>query len=497
MRDIPFQRYAGRVFAHGVYGLPSLGAYRVPRGVALVLGTLAVLVLLRALGFVDDDGLFLAAGPVGLLQTLQAEKNELEREQDSIHAAAEKSGWSDDLRERDDVIAARIETLNADIRRTERHREAEGLEEAVLKGIAEEVISERDLVAKLPTPFSSSNTPLGEQLLAVARSTGAGKPVDARLTQINAAAAGLNERVDSEGGFLVQHDTSDELLQEAYETGVMVRRTRQRPVTGTGLKIRAVDETSRATGSRKGGIQVYWSGEADEVTATKPKFRVIDLDLDRVMGVYYATDELLQDATALQADVSGWFREEFGFAFDDAVIRGNGVGQPLGVLNSPALVSVAKEAGQAADTLVAANFHKMFARMPARSLRNATWFNNQDTWPQIFALEDTAGHRIYLPGGRIDDAPFGLIHGRPIEPIEQASTIGDQGDVLFLDLNQYLWISKGGIEAATSIHVEFLSGQTAFRFRVRVNGAPIPASAVAPYKGSATLSPFVTLDARA
>jgi HK97 family phage major capsid protein len=86
--------------------------------------------------------------------------------------------------------------------------------------------------------------------------------------------------------------------------------------------------------------------------------------------------------------------------------------------------------------------------------------------------------------------------GRTIVPSEQASALGDVGDINLWNLDQYLWIRKGGIAAATSIHVQFLTGETAFRFVVRANGQPIPNAAITPFKGTSTQSPFVSLAAR-
>ncbi len=441
--------------------------------------------------------------PTSLYQTLTAEREQLAREEAQIvEAATAAGGLTDEHRERLKAIDERVTAIDADLSALEKARDRARSAPAAI--VDEEIVeaaaaaSERALAA-LPRPFGGSRA-LGEQLIAVAKASKKGAPVDARLIEyeqaVMGAAAGLNERVDSEGGFLVQHDVSNELLQEAYDSGQVVSRTRQRPVTGTGIKIRAVDETSRADGARMGGIQAFWTGEADEFQASKPKFRVIDQDLDKLTGLYYATDELLEDADALQAEVEGWFTEEFSFKFDDAVLRGTGAGMPLGVLNSGALITQAAEGGQAADSLVTKNLHNMFARMRPRSLARAAWFINQEVWPQLFGLEDSEGHLIYLPGGRLNEAPFGTILGLPVYPIEQASALGDVGDVTLMDLNQYLWIRKGGIQAATSIHVEFLTGQTAFRFVVRANGQPIPAAPITPYKGSNTLSPFVALAAR-
>jgi hypothetical protein len=64
----------------------------------------------------------------------------------------------------------------------------------------------------------------------------------------------------------------------------------------------------------------------------------------------YCTDELLQDARALDAFLREACPNEIAFATDDAIINGVGGGQPLGILNAESKISVSKETGQAAAT---------------------------------------------------------------------------------------------------------------------------------------------------
>jgi HK97 family phage major capsid protein len=265
------------------------------------------------------------------------------------------------------------------------------------------------------------------------------------------------------------------------------------------LTVPGVDETSRVDGSRSGGIRAYWEGEADTFTSSKPKFRAIELKAKKLTGLCYATDELLEDTSALGAFVANGFKDEFGFKIDDAIIRGTGAGMPLGILNSGALVSVAKESGQAVDTITSANVMAMFARMFPRSVSKAKWYINQAAWPQIFQLSlavGTGGIPLFIEPGKIADAPYGALLGRPIVPLEQCAALGDVGDILFGDMSQYLLAAKGGIKADSSMHVLFTTSEMAYRFVLRMDGQPIRKSALTAFKGSDTTSPFLTVAAR-
>ena len=167
-----------------------------------------------------------------------------------------------------------------------------------------------------PTPAKDTEkrfSSFGEQLMAAYRAAMPGGKVDERLS--TRAASGLNETTPSDGGFLVQQDFVTELLKRTYETGILASKVKKIPIStnANGMKINAIDEDSRANGSRWGGVQTYWEGEADELTASKPKFRQMELSLKKLTGLCYATDELLQDAAALEAVIRQAFAEEFGF----------------------------------------------------------------------------------------------------------------------------------------------------------------------------------------
>ena len=339
-----------------------------------------------------------------------------------------------------------------------------------------------------------------EFLSAVYAASKQGATPDQRLLMQNAA-SGMGESVPSDGGFLVGEDFAKELLQKTYETGVLASKCRKIPIspTSNALEANGIDETSRANGSRWGGIQSFWENEADALSGKKPKFNKVELKLKKLTGLCYATDELLQDAVALEAIIGQAFAEEFGFRMDDAIMNGLGAGQPLGFMNSGALVSVAKETSQVAGTIVTQNILKMWSRCWGRSRQDAVWLINQDIEPQLSQLTlnvGTGGIPVYMPASGLSGLPYSTLFGRPVIPVEQANTIGSQGDISLVDLSQYLLIDKGGINAASSIHVRFLYDESVFRFIYRVDGQPIWKSALVPFKGSNTLSPFVTLAAR-
>ena len=347
-------------------------------------------------------------------------------------------------------------------------------------------------------PFKSSGDFFAAVILA-GKAAMLGGEIDPRLQKLGVA-SGVNESVSSEGGFLVGTDQSAELLTRVYETGQLASKCRQIPISAgaNGTKINGVDETSRASGSRYGGIRGYWASEASTVASSQPKFRKIELTLKKLMALVYATEEQLADSLQLQAFINEAVPSELAFLMDDAILSGLGAGQPLGILTMGAgtgFVSQAAEAAQTAATVNSSNVAKMLGRMLASSAANAEWFINQDVFSQL-PLMSIANQPIFTPPGGFSASPYGTLLGKPINVIEQASTLGTVGDIGLLDLSQYALATKGGVNSAASMHVRFLYDEQVFKFTMRVDGQPMHNSVLTPFKGSNTQSPFVFLAAR-
>ena len=313
--------------------------------------------------------------------------------------------------------------------------------------------------------------------------------------------SGMSEGIGSDGGFLVQTDTSTNILARVYNVGEILRRVDMTTISANSnaMTFYAEDETSRADGSRRGGILAYWRAEAGTVTASQPNFREINLKLKSLMALVYATDELLNDAQALGSWVMRNLPEELRFVAENSIINGTGAGMPQGILNAGALISVTPETGQAAATVVSANIWKMYARMYAPSVNRAVWLISQSVWPELFNLSigvGTGGSALFVPPGGISAAPYGTLMGRPVIPVEYMPAVGTVGDIMFVDLGEYQAITKGGIAADQSMHVRFINGEQTFRFIWRIDGQSKWNSALTPFNAGDTQSPFIALTTR-
>jgi HK97 family phage major capsid protein len=359
------------------------------------------------------------------------------------------------------------------------------------------------------TPTNWNFSSLGDFALSVKHACLKGGEWDRRLIHSERLAAATiygSEGTGADGGFAVPPDFRTTVMEAVLGEDSLLRLCDQITTAGKSMTF-PVDETTPWQST--GGIQAYWGGEGGTKTQSKPALQERTVKLDKIYALVPVTDELIEDAPAMDGYLRRKAPAKIAYKVNEAILQGDGVGKPLGILNSPATVSVAKESSQVADTIVANNIIKMYSRMYAPHRSKAVWVMNQDIEPQLLKLSipgtDNTGNSVtgwgglvYLPANGFSGSPFGTLFGRPVIPSQAAETLGDKGDIFFADFSMYLALLRGGVNPRVdvSMHLWFDQDLTAFRFVLRVGGMPWWSAPVAARDGSATYSPFVTLDER-
>lgn len=421
---------------------------------------------------------------------------ELRAQKSQLAADAEKlvgEGKFDEV----DAKSAEMEKINANIARLEKlHAAAAGRSEPIdgYDGVLHDggKVEDKGTVK----PFAS----LGEQLQAI-YDVAKGKARDTRLDKVNAAALGTNGGNGPDGGFLLQTDFAGQILESAVQGSPLLNRLDRYTCSSAANAMRWLyaDETD-VSKSVFGGIQMYWASEAATVAASKPQFREVKLDLEKMMGFAYCTDEMTQDA----AFMSGFFGNAFALAAErlliDSVVSGDGVGKPLGILNSGALITVAKETSQAAGTFTGDNAIKMQARSMPRGRERLVWVMHPDMEEQLPYLAIKSGDAakfLWNPEGGLGGFDTQRVLNKPVIFEDSCSALGKAGDVLLIDPLQYILLTKGTAKQDWSVHIEFLTAQNCFRMIFRCNGAPKVNTPLTIRNSTKTRSPFIGLADRA
>lgn len=436
--------------------------------------------------------------------------------------------WKELFTKARDLYAKAAETEDGDERKSliEQAEDAEGRAEAAKKAAdidaEEKAWSERQPVEnggyviedevdrKAKDPELEDYKSFGDQLMDIYRAGPGGRKPTPRLLKAHQEAykavnrgkaiSGASELVPPDGGFLVQEDFAGMLVKPDMMSAPIMSRCRRIPLSAgaNSTRLYGVAETDRGTGNRWGGIQGYWLAEADQITSSHPTFRQIRLEPHKVAALAYATDEVLSDAAQLEAVIGQSAREELVWLVENAIINGTGAGQPLGIMNAPCVIAQAIEVGQAADTVVAENVINMWARRYVRG--SYVWFISQDVFPQLIQMDlavGTGGALVFMPPGGLSGGQYGTLFGAPVIEIEYADNLGDTGDIILADMNQYLLCDKGSVQSAQSIHIRFDYDEMCFRFIYRVDGQPAWNSAITPANDGDTVGPFIYLAERA
>jgi len=343
---------------------------------------------------------------------------------------------------------------------------------------------------------------LGDYLKDVAQATRSkGNSVPKKLQEMRAV-LGMSESVGQDGAFLVQSDHAEMLYSNAKDAGFIASKCLEVVCSSksNSTTFNQVDETSLARGSLFGGVSAAFVGEGGTISASKPKFRQVDIKLNKLTAAAYITEEQLEDASQLNSFVGAAFPYVMKDELDYHILWGNGAGVPLGVFNSGALITVAKESGpQTADTIVGENINKMVDRLLEANPSSTIFLGHPDTLAQLrvayVAQGSVSAKSVYADPGLFPGSQANLA-GYPFAKSQQCKALGDLGDLLLADFSKYVLFRKSGVKAAQSSHVEFLTDQMVFKWTVRVSGMPSLNNVLTDRHGSNTRSPFITLEAR-
>lgn len=432
---------------------------------------------------------------------LQNKMQEISAEIDGIIAAFDDAGTDIDaegvkkiraLKDKRDKIAEQIDVRNASTGTTRptTPREAPSRE----PGTGRDTVPATARNARNEGTFGFAS--FGEFAITCRQSAAGNSEALSRLT--NVATTYGNEGTGADGGYAVPPDFRSTIWKKVMGEDSLLSRAEPFVTSGNSITFPADETTPWQT---TGGILCFWESEGGVITPSKPALQLKNLRLVKLTALVPVSEELLEDAPGIESYLRIKAPEKMVAKINTAVLRGTGVGQPLGILNHASLVTVAAEASQDVNTINYANLTKMWSRMYAPSRRNAIWIINQDIEPQLLnlAFREDASSPVpaYMPAGGLSASPYGTLFGRPVVPVMAASTLGTVGDIILADMSQYMALTKGQqIRTDVSMHLYFDQAVTAFRFIFRLNGTPLWGSAITPENGTTTLSPFVALETR-
>ena len=311
-------------------------------------------------------------------------------------------------------------------------------------------------------------------------------------------AATATEGVPSDGGFLVTVEVASGVFARAVEESVWLRiGARLEPMNSETKIINALDDYDESEDA-EATLKADWQAEATEATAQVMKLRRVELHARKLVVLAAASNELAEDAPGYIDALQGALSRAIAKKFDRAVLVGTGAAMPLGVLNSPATVTVSKEAGQAADTLEWENIVGMWARLAPGSHERAFWLMHPTCLPEALSMSLVIGVGGTQPRGVFESGgPTGYqLLGRPVVVTSRVKPLGDLGDVILVDPTQIAVGVRRQLTIERSEQAFFSSDRLAIRGKFRGDARPLWESTRTLVDGSTTVGPVVVLEAR-
>lgn len=238
-----------------------------------------------------------------------------------------------------------------------------------------------------------------------------------------------------------------------------------------------------------GGMAFTWNKQQGQTLAeTEPVFQDNALLCELAQGIVVASNQLVQDGGEALAQYLTWAAVEcMAWGVDYACFNGNGINQPLGVINSPAVNRVTRTGG---GSIVQQDLANMISGLLPACFRRAIWCCSPTS------LTDICNLSAYFVNTGLDSANglVGTLFGRPLYVTEKLPALGTTGDILLMDPVLYALASRQ-LEVAASDQVPgyFERNQVVYRFIWRGNGQPLVNGTATLADGTTTAGAFVTL----
>ncbi len=291
------------------------------------------------------------------------------------------------------------------------------------------------------------------------------------------------------GGFAVPTQFRPELLSVTPQEAIMRPRATVIPAgdpPDAKISMPALDQT--ANQNVYGGVVVYKVAEGGAPTETNLRIREVSLEPAEMGGYIQITDKLLRNWGAASALLSTQLRKAMIGFEDTQFYSGNGVSGPLGIINAPCRVDVARTT---ASSIVTADINSMISRVKMGG--NFVWIASQTCLPQLLTVRDTNNNNLFATN-YTQAIPNSLL-GIPVVFFDRSVALGTRGDLILVDASYYLIKDGSGPFVSASEHVAFVNNITTIKIVWNVDGKPW-LNAALPLEGSTsnTVSPFVVLN---
>jgi len=311
---------------------------------------------------------------------------------------------------------------------------------------------------------------------------------DARITELREKA--MASGTDSGGGVLVPPKLANEIFLTTLEESIVWSRAVVMPLGTDKVEIARLADSDRSS-NIFGGISFVFLAEAGNKStgAADPALGSVKLEAKEGVASCWVTNRLMEDAQNFAGFIRFAFGKAIAFYSDHYFINGAGAREPVGVLNSDALIQASRAIANKVDQ---PDLQAMATRLLPGSWQKAVWLINQEVLTYWMSLTSGAANPIAV----VNLADMKML-GCDIIVTEKCPALSSKGDVLLADFSHYVIANRELIiDASAHEPTGWPKNKTFWKAQIRVDGQPTLSTAITPANGSSTVSPFVTLEAK-
>lgn len=294
----------------------------------------------------------------------------------------------------------------------------------------------------------------------------------------------------AQGGFMVPAQFRPELMSLTPEAQIIRSRATIIPAgdpPDSEVIFNALDQGSAQ--NIYGGVTVDWIAEGAAKPETQLRLKQIKLTPHEVAAHVVLTDKLMRNWQAAAALVSKQLQGAIRESEEEKFLRGSGVGCPLGVLNSSAIIVQSRSSANQVNYIDVVNMYSKFYQ----DMATPVWLASPTIIPQLTQMVDASSHLVWQPNAR-EGTPNTLM-GIPVVFKYRQPGLGVTGDLMLCDFSAYLIKDGSGPFVGMSEHVYFTSNKTVIKAFWNTDGSPSLTEPIVPStsNSTATVSPFVVL----
>jgi HK97 family phage major capsid protein len=265
-----------------------------------------------------------------------------------------------------------------------------------------------------------------------------------------------------------------------------------------------------------GGVNMQWTVEAATRPETEPTWRSISLHAKDLTGYALISNPMADDAEGIDRWLVRLFAKSLAWFEDLAFINGNGVGKPVGMVQSGAAISTGDNATltgrknasgtQSAPSFLYNDASAMLSKLLPHSYPNAIWLVHPTQILNLVSLQDTSGKTAWVPNDRdrADGRSMGSLFGRPVYPCEKlpsgaissGAAVGAKGDVFLCDPSLYVIGDRQlvTVDVSRDEPTAYKNNQSVWRVMERVDGQPWFGQTITLQDTTTVVSPYVVLN---